>query len=45
MDEPTAETLDQWQGEFKEGLNWENPATEEDFEECVSEAGVWGAGK
>jgi len=42
VDEPTAETLQQWQSEFKEGLNWKDPATEKDFEECVAEAGVWG---
>jgi hypothetical protein len=45
VDEPTAETLDQWQSEFKEGLNWKDPATEDDFNECASQSGVWGAGK
>ena len=45
VDDPTAETLGQWQAEFKQGFNWKDPATEVDFQECASEAGVWGARK
>ena len=45
VDDPTAETLAQWQGDFKMEFDWKDPAAEADFEECASEAGVWGAGK
>jgi len=34
LDEPTAETLDQWMGDFKDAINWDDPAAVADYEEC-----------
>jgi hypothetical protein len=38
MDEPTAETLDQWLGDFKTNFDFKNPAEIADFEECAGGA-------
>ena len=32
--EPTAETLDQWMGDFKQTFDWENPKAMQAFQEC-----------
>jgi hypothetical protein len=34
VDDPTAETLDQWQADFKFSIDWEDPAAVADYEEC-----------
>ncbi len=34
VDEPTAETLDQWQSDFKFSIDWDDPAAIADYEEC-----------
>jgi hypothetical protein len=34
VDEPTAETLDQWGEDFKKTINWDDPAAVADYEEC-----------
>jgi hypothetical protein len=39
LDEPTAETMEQWMGEFKTVLDWNDPDVEADFEECTGGAG------
>jgi hypothetical protein len=38
VDDPTAETLDQWGADFKEAPNWDDPAAEADYFECNAEA-------
>jgi len=45
MDDPTAETLGQWQEDFKFSFNWKDPAAEADYEECSGDAGAGGTGK
>jgi hypothetical protein len=45
VDEPTAETLDQWLGDFKEVFNWKDPVAMADYEECASDAGMGGGTK
>ena len=45
VDEPTAETLDSWMGDFKMSINWDDPAAEADFEECSGDAFGEGSGK
>jgi hypothetical protein len=42
--DPTAETLDQWMGDFKNAINWDDPAAVADYEECSSD-GTFGKGK
>lgn len=37
VDEPTAETLDQWGADFKDAINWDDPAAVADYEECSGE--------
>jgi hypothetical protein len=32
--DPTAETLDQWMGDFKDAVNWDDPDSIADYEEC-----------
>jgi hypothetical protein len=34
LDEPTAETLDQWMNDFKDTINWDDPRQVADYEEC-----------
>ncbi len=34
IDDPTAETLDQWQIDFRVEFNWDDPAAVADYEEC-----------
>ncbi len=43
--DPTAETLDVWGGDLKNGINWDDPAAMEDWEECNAEAFGGGGGK
>jgi hypothetical protein len=45
VDEPTAETLDQWLGDFKEVFNWKDPTAMADYEECASDASMGGGTK
>ncbi len=45
VDEPTAETLDEWGADFKMALNWDDPKEVADYEECSGDAGVGGSGK
>jgi hypothetical protein len=45
LDEPTAETLAQWQSDFKEEIDWKDPAAVADFEECNRDAGMGESGK
>ena len=45
VDDPTAETLDQWQSDFKKRIDWKDPRAMDDYEECSGGAGVGGAGK
>jgi hypothetical protein len=34
VDDPTAETLDQWGGDLKFSIDWEDPAAIADYQEC-----------
>jgi hypothetical protein len=34
VDEPTAETLDQWGADFKFSIDWDDPTAVADYEEC-----------
>jgi hypothetical protein len=45
VDDPTAETLEQWGTDFKKAINWDDPAAMADFEECSADAGAEGSGK
>jgi hypothetical protein len=45
MDEPTAETLNQWMGDFKDTINWDDPGAVADWEECSGGAGAGGSKK
>jgi hypothetical protein len=36
VDDPTAETLGQWMGDFKEVFDWKDPAAEKAYQECSS---------
>ncbi|MFC2046544.1 hypothetical protein ACFLTC_03375 [Chloroflexota bacterium] len=45
LDEPTAETLEQWLGDFKTVLNWDDPAEVADYEECTGGAVGGNTGK
>ena len=38
VDDPTAETLDQWGTDFKTAINWDDPAAMTDYEECNADA-------
>ena len=35
IDDPTAETLAQWQSDLKDTLDWDDPDTERDYAECA----------
>ncbi len=43
--DPTAETLDVWGGDLKNGINWDDPAAMDDWEECNAETPGMGGGK
>ena len=43
--DPTAETLDQWLGDFKERIDWKDPEAVADYEECSGAVGFEGGGK
>jgi hypothetical protein len=45
VDDPTAETLAQWQSDFKEEIDWKDPVAVADYEECSSDPDVGGSGK
>ena len=45
MDEPTAETLDQWMGDFKDAVNWDDPGAVADWEKCSGGDGAGGRKK
>ncbi len=45
VDDPTAETLDQWGTDFKNAINWDDPAAVADYEECSGETVGGGSGK
>ena len=45
MDDPTAETLDQWLQDFKITFNWKDPAAEAEYEECSGNANTEGNAK
>ena len=45
VDEPTAETLDQWMGAFKELFDWKDPAAMADYGECAGDTGFGGGKK
>lgn len=45
VDEPTAETLDQWGADFKDVINWDDPAAVADYEECSGDTVGEGSGK
>jgi Asp-tRNA(Asn)/Glu-tRNA(Gln) amidotransferase A subunit family amidase len=34
VDDPTAETFDQWMDDFKNAIDWDDPAWVADYEEC-----------
>jgi hypothetical protein len=43
VDDPTAETLEQWWGDFKFSIDWDDPGAIADYEECSG--GTVGEGK
>ncbi len=43
--DPTAGTLDAWMGDFKNAIDWKNPATVADYEACTGETVGEGGGK
>jgi len=45
VDDPTAETLAQWRGDFKDAINWDDPAAVADYEECSGSKVGGGKGK
>lgn len=45
VDDPTAETLGQWRGSFKDAINWDDPAAVADFQECSGEEAAGTEGK
>lgn len=45
VDDPTAETLDQWGADFKFSINWDDPAAMADYEECSGDTFGKGSGK
>ena len=45
LEDPTAETLNVWMGDFKEAINWDDPAAVADYEECSGETIGEGGGK
>jgi hypothetical protein len=45
VDEPTAETIDQWMGDFKQVFDWRDPAAMADYEDCSGDAGMGGGKK
>jgi hypothetical protein len=45
VDEPTAETLDQWMGDFKNAINWDDPVAVADYEQCSGDEAAGTKGK
>ena len=45
LDDPTAETLDAWMGDFKKAIDWDDPAAVADYEACSGETVGKGGGK
>jgi hypothetical protein len=45
VDDPTAETLEQWWGDLKFSIDWEDPGASADYEECSGGAFGKGSGK
>ena len=45
LDDPTAETLDVWMGDFKKAIDWDDPDAVADYEECSGETVGKGGGK
>jgi hypothetical protein len=45
LDDPTAETLAAWIGDFKTAIDWDDPAAVRDYNECSGEDTKGGAGK
>jgi hypothetical protein len=45
VDDPTAETLDQWGADFKFSIDWEDPTAVADYEECSGDTFGKGSGK
>jgi hypothetical protein len=45
VDDPTAETLDEWGDDFKRAINWDDPGAVADYEECSGETVGEGGGK
>jgi len=39
MDDPTAETLKQWQTDFRQQFDWDAPGARDDFQECGGDTG------
>ena len=37
IDDPTAETIEQWQIDFRIEFNWDDPAARADYEECSAD--------
>lgn len=45
VNDPTAETIDQWMGDLKNVVNWDNPAAVADYGECSGEEAAGTKGK
>ena len=45
VDDPTAETLDQWGADFKSSIDWDDPTAIADYEECSGDTVGEGSGK
>jgi hypothetical protein len=45
VDDPTADTLDEWGEDFKNAINWDDPGAVADYEECSGETVGAGGGK
>ena len=45
LDDPTAGTLNAWMGDFKEAIDWDDPAAVADYEACSGETVGKGGGK
>lgn len=45
VDDPTAEALEQWGEDFKDAINWDDPAAVADYEICSGDTVGEGSGK
>jgi hypothetical protein len=45
VDDPTAETLEQWGGDMKMSIDWDDPDAIADYEECSGDTIGEGSGK